>query len=470
MVAAQNLTATIKIEAGAKPAAQISGEIAGTTRRNWFFLKNSANADALAARIADFQLFDARKRPLTAKKLADGEYLADAGAVYFQYRIDLTAPSNAAKEAHASWISGEQGILMLDDLLPQTVAENAANAVQIKIVKPEDWRIITAEEKSGDDVFAVEDFTRAIFAIGKNWRETSLNDGKLNLAMTGEWRVTDAEAAQMAAEIFARYARLFGTENSTGKVQILLARMPANVAFGRWEAETLGRTTTVLSADQPFAAQSIQLLHEQLRHEIFHLWIPNRLNLTGNYDWFYEGFTVYQALKNGLRTNQIRFEDFTATLAEAYRLDDFQTPSVSLIEASKNRWRVGNAPVYARGMLVAFLCDAELLQANGGKNTLDEIFREIYRKYGFPNEKADGNAAILEVLNEHRELHPIIEKYITGAEKINLSAALQPFGIKTETENSFLRLRVADKPSGRQKDLLDKLGYNNWRKISRKAK
>ena len=53
---------------------------------------------------------------------------------------------------------------------------------------------------------------------------------------------------------------------------------------------------------------------------------------------------------------------------------------------------------------------------------------------------------------------------ITGADKFEWSALLAAAGIEVVTANSTPALRVVAKPSGRQKDLLDKLGYNNWRK------
>ena len=354
---------------------------------------------------------------------------------------------------------------MLDDLLPQISTNSQSFAAKIKIELPTGWRVISSEKVVGENVFEVENVAKAIFVVGKNWRETKT--ANLNLTISGEWRFEDAAAAQIADEIYREYVKLFG-EIPNGKPQIVLARLPKDAKFGRWEAETRGRTLTIFSADKAFKAQSIQLLHEQIRHELFHLWIPNNVNLTGNYDWFYEGFTVYQALKTGVKMNQIRFEDFLATLAEAYNLDSFQTNKLSLLESSKNRWNGANPQIYARGMLVAFLCDAAMLKNE--KRSLDDVFSEIYRKHRFPNDAADGNAAVLNVLGEYNPLDSIIEKYVKGAGKINWETDLQTIGIETTSENSFVKLSVKAKLNGRQKDLLNKLGYNNWRKISEKSK
>jgi predicted metalloprotease with PDZ domain len=188
----------------------------------------------------------------------------------------------------------------------------------------------------------------------------------------------------------------------------------------------------------------------------------------GNYDWFYEGFTVYQALQTGVQTNRIRFEDFLDTLSQAYNFDNLQSQKISLIEASKNRWNGTNGQIYARGIIIAFLCDVALLRQSKGKNSIAEIFREVYQKYRLPNKMQDGNTAILKILENYTELRPIVEKYIQGAEKINWQADLEGIGIKATETNFNVKLDVETKLKARQKDLLNKLGYNNWRKISEK--
>lgn len=468
VIAAQDLEANITISAASPGIARVSGRLLKQSNKNWFFTKTIANADGLGARISDFHLFDEQNRNAVAvKKLIDGEYLAAAEARDFEYRVNLEPLANAATRTHVSWTAGEQGILMLDDLLPQFSDRDQPATARIKIELPNEWTIIAGEKRMNGSSFEVADLAKAVLAIGKNWRETQT--ANLSLAISGEWRFSETEAAQMADEIYTEYRQLFG-QPINGKARIVLAHLPPEAKFGRWEAETRGTTATILSADKPFKAQSIQLLHEQLRHEIFHLWIPNGLSLTGNYDWFYEGFTVYQALRTGVRMNQIRFEDLLATLAEAYNLDAFQTNKVSLRASSKNRWNGTNPQVYARGMLVAFLCDAALLRSGKHGDSIENIFRETFRRHRFSNEPADGNQAVLEILENYQPLDSIIGNYIEGAEKINWGKDLDAFGIEVEATEPFVKLKVKAKLSGGQKDLLNKLGYNNWRKISRKTK
>ena len=304
------------------------------------------------------------------KKLIDGEFLAENDFAEFEYKLKLDVPKQMS--AHVSWISGERGILMLNDLFPLS-KDNSAAKITLEI--PTNWKISTNEKQSGANVFEVADIEKAIFFIGKNVREKELKVGnsKLKLLISGEFLFSDEQVIQSASEIFAEYQKLFSAIPNE-QAQILLVRFPSDVKLGRWEAETRGANVTIISADMPLNTQSFQRLHEQLRHEIFHLWMPNSLNLSGNYDWFYEGFALYQSLRLGVQLNKLRFNDFLDTLARAHSIDSLQTQKTSLISASNNRWNGANTQVYARGMLVAFLIDMTILRQSKGKKVARRSF------------------------------------------------------------------------------------------------
>jgi predicted metalloprotease with PDZ domain len=202
---------------------------------------------------------------------------------------------------------------------------------------------------------------------------------------------------------------------------------------------------------------------------MFHLWIPNGVNLSGNYDWFYEGFALYQSLKTGVELNRIRFDDYLDTLSRAYDIDKSRAQKVSLIEASKNRWTGNNnTQVYARGMLVAFLCDLAMLEKSKGKRSVADLLKRLYEDHRPPNREEEGNAVVLKLLRSNSELIPIIDRNITGAESIDWNILVKAAGLDIELTDKTANLKVTAKPSRHQKDLLDKLGYNNWRKLSLK--
>ena len=462
--AAQDIDVRIKISADSPSNAEISGRFTSPkprrNPRNLSFLNEYAGVTALAERVSNVEIAHGDGRFITSKRFNAGEYVANTDFTSWKYRVDLTPLKQHAAAAHVSWVKGDVGILMLDDLLPQGSGDKIAATVRMDI--PAGWTVFTATPTARDGAFEVDDVEKASFVIGRNWRE--INTGQLRLLIAGEWQFSDDDAAKLAVEVFDSYVKMFGSA-PTSNAQIMIMKFPGNVDIGNWEADTRGSSITIASSDMPFKTQSLQRLHEQLRHEIFHLWIPNGVNLSGNYDWFYEGFALYQSLKLGVIANRIRFDDYLDTLSRAYNIDTAPSQRTSLIDAAKNRWSGANTQVYARGMLVAFLCDLALLETLKGKISTDNLVREVYQKYHGVPKRQDGNVAVIEMFRGHAELRSVVDRYITGADKIDWRDELSAAGIEAVTENSFTTLKVKAKASGQQKDLLDKLGYNNWRKL-----
>lgn len=468
---AQAIEATVKILRLAPEAGiRVEGKLldAASAGKSWSFLQNYADVTGLGARIENLKLADAEGREIQIKKLAAGEYEAEKIPLTFQYDVKTEIPNQLTAAAHVSWLSEAHGLLMLNDLLPQNLQNFSA---KITFELPANWRVTTSETKLSEKSFGVKTVEKAIFLVGKDWREQSkqIEKSDLSFAAFGEWQFSDAEALQIAETILAEHRKIFG-EIPFPKTQILLLPFPQAANFDRWRAETRGSTVVIISAPTTFKSAAVNRLHEQLRHELFHLWIPNSLNLSGNYDWFYEGFTLYKALKTGVYLNQIRFDDFLSTLGRAFDLTEAlsRRQSVSLVEASNKRWINSNELIYAKGIVVAFLCDATLLRESRGKRDLDAIFREVFQKHSFPNQREDGNAAILKIIKSNAELVPLAEKYILGNSKIDWQNDLQTFGMSAEKISGATEIKVVGKPGGRQKDLLNKLGYNQWRKLLQK--
>ncbi|HEX2639980.1 MAG TPA: hypothetical protein VHL50_05385, partial [Pyrinomonadaceae bacterium] len=300
-------------------------------------------------------------------------------------------------------------------------------------------------------------------------RQSDVGGIKLLMAVAGAWNFSDDELDRTAREIFEADRKLFGGVPAN-EALVMLSKFPNSAAPGNWEGDTRGNIVTIVSSDMPFKTQSIQRLHEQLRHEIFHLWIPNGVVLTGSYDWFYEGFALYESLKTAVALNRIRFDDYLDTLGRAHSIDTLQSQRPSLIDASKSRWAGANTQVYARGMLVAFLCDLAIMQRGKGWNSVDDLVRNVFQTYHNAAEPRDGTEAVLSIMRSRPELSGIVDKYIQGKETINWDNDLRSAGIEPSSTDFNTTLKVVEKPSGRQKALLDKLGYNNWRKLPTDSK
>lgn len=466
----QYIEAIIKIDPSAA-SARVTGRwaAAATRRRNLSFPMSVIGAPDLGGRISNVSLIDPAGRPVSFRAFNSAEYVADADFEGFSYDVDLKPPADPRSAAHVSWIAGSEGVLFPDDLLPRSGEKDSKKAL-LTLISADGWTLFTTERSRIGDAYEIENIERSVFIIGKEIRQIAASKLKKgpSVIISGRWLFDDANATAMTEEIYREYARIFGGVPAGGPLVALVPMPQAGTPKGTWEAETRGSTVIIASSDMAFKTQSLQRLHEQLRHEIFHLWMPNGVNLTGRYDWFYEGFALYQSLRTGVQLNRIRFGDFLDTLSRAHSIDRSQTRRRSLIEASRERWAGADTQLYARGMVVAFLSDLALLQASNGKASIESLLKRVYARHRFPAAAVDANEAVLKLFDADPKLAVLAADHIEGAKAIEWAGIIEAAGLENEPGTSRTSLRIKAKLTGRQKTLLDKLGYNNWRKLTRK--
>jgi predicted metalloprotease with PDZ domain len=349
--------------------------------------------------------------------------------------------------------------------LPLSTGEKdgARTSASMRFALPVNWRVATNARANEEGVFEVVDAEAAVFFAGQNLREKRERAGSMELAYVtaGEWAFSDEDVAQLAASILKDHAGTIGGA-AQSRVMLILSPFPRQAGADRWSAETRGSTVTLLAGKSPSKTAALAQLSFPLAHELFHLWIPNGLTLDGDYDWFYEGFTLYQALRAGVRLNLLSFQDYLNALSRAF--DAYRTAQgqneMSLLEASRRRWTLAPALVYNKGMLVAFLYDLSLRQKTKGRRTLDDVYREMFRRHNASQARSDGNQAALSALNNTGEMREFTRRYIESASAIDLPALLAPFGLRVESFGARSRLAVDSSLGGAQRDLLRKFGYN----------
>jgi predicted metalloprotease with PDZ domain len=293
--------------------------------------------------------------------------------------------------------------------------------------------------------------------------------------MDGEWAFTDSDALEMATKVLKSHLDVFGV--GPGKqLTLILFPFPQTVAADKWSAETRGSTVTLLMGRFPSKTAALAQLSVPLTHELFHLWVPNGLALDGEYDWFYEGFTVYQATRTAVRLELLTFQEFLNAIARAF--DSYANGADrdrwSLIEASQRRWTTGGSVVYQKSMLVAFLFDLKLLSQSRGKRSLDDVYREVFRRYRLVEPPsvpvttdesggtADGNQGVLAVMEGIPGMKEFAGSFIGRAAAIDLSSELATFGLRVERLGLRTRISVSETLTRRQRDLLRELGYNDY--------
>jgi predicted metalloprotease with PDZ domain len=247
-----------------------------------------------------------------------------------------------------------------------------------------------------------------------------------------------------------------------GEALIALLPPPQPAGATQWAAETRGRTVTLISGQSSSKLAALAQLDGALSHELFHLWVPNALRLTGDYAWFYEGFTNYQALLVGMRRGQLSFRDYLNALGRAF--DAYRgargATEVPLIATSESRWKGNPTLVYHKGLLIAFLSDLTLGLGSGGRQSLSDVYRDLLRRHAAPAVPMAADDALTAALRRMTSNTSFVDRYILSANPLVLQNELTPFGLRIEPGGVRTHIAVAHPLTREQRELLKKFGYN----------
>lgn len=452
---AQSLKARIHIMSVDPPRIQIEGE---QTVSRLSFRDSYAGVMNIAARIENVAFADLRGAGVPVRKIAPGEYEAARQATTFRYEVRLNPPNPPTDAAHISWLAGEHGLLMLGDLLPKLRTN-----VKVSFALPTNWFVSSVVQPDDAGQFNVTDADDAVFLVGQDLREqrTRVKSTQFKIAVAGKWAFTDEDVLSTASDILDQYRDATGSLPGD-RAMLILTPFPQPVPPYRWSAETRGSTVIFLAGHAASRHEALAGLSVPLAHELFHLWVPNNLALDGQYDWFYEGFTLYQAMRVSMRLGQLFFHDYLSAMGRAF--DGYRSASqrekISLLDASRRRWNGNAGLVYNKGMLVAFLYDLTLRQQTKGRRSLDDVYRNLFRHHATAGRRADGNSAVLEALNSESGMRDITQRYIENVDVIELEKIITLFGLRAERPGTQTRIAVAEPLDRRQRELLKQFGYN----------
>ena len=412
--AAASVTVKITVSAPGEVRIRIESLPAGM---EWSFRNAYAGVLGLAERIEQFRAFGAGGADLGAKKIATGEFRAGASADAVDYVVKLPLPS-AADVAHVSWITRESGFLMLADLLPHQLTD-----VRVEFLLSGDWGVASGIEADArpDGQMTYRDVApeNAIFFLARNMgRDSKTVEGAvIETLITGEWPFKQATVMKAATKVLEKYLDLTGFKLKS-KTTVMIAPLPVATGSVKWRAETRGSTVILLMDPDAPVTNWLGQMGIIFTHELLHLWVPNSLLLQGDYDWFFEGFTLYTALVTALELKFIDRKEYLATLARVYDSYLSRPDELSLIDASERRWTTGNSVVYDKGMLVAFLYDLGVRKDSRGKMSLANIYKRLFaRPAGLPE---NGNEVIIQLLSSTPAGADLAKNYIEGQQELDL--------------------------------------------------
>lgn len=383
----------------------------------WSFRNAYAGVLGIAERVEDFRAFGPNREDLHARKIAAGEFKSEPGAESITYVVKLRPPG-AADVSHVSWIAGDYGLLMLADLIPESLS-----ALTLEVSLPAGWTCQTAAPFDALGRYYVSKPDRAVFLVGGSlrmqWKPVTGN--ALACFVTGSWPFKDEIVRNAATKVLEKYIDLTRFSLMVRPV-VMLVPLPAGTGSVKWRAETRGSTVVLLMDPQADVKNWAGQLGIIFTHELLHLWVPNSLLLEGDYDWFFEGFTLYTALVTALELKLINLDEYVATLMRVYDSYLSRADELSLIDASERRWTSGNSIVYDKGMLVAFLYDLAIRRDSGGKKRLGSIYPKLIERGA--TQPANGNEVIIQLLSSTPAGAELAKSYIEGQRELDLKALL----------------------------------------------
>jgi len=422
--------------------------------KSWRFVNSSGRLLGLGSRIQNLRLLSEGK-DLFIRKLAPGEFASDENAAEFNYEVDLTPPQARDDAAHISWLDGQQGYLMLGDLLP----DSAAGPIEVELELPPHWLAQSSSKSKTQWKYELDEKANAIFFVGAALKEKQEKVGstEITFVASGEWAFSRDAAVGRAARIVKEFQGRTGFPLNR-PVTVMLSAFPSNDVQG-WSAETRG-ANVVLLVNRNGSRFSLGQLSVALCHELFHLWVPNSLHFKGDFDWFFEGFTLYEALCVAVKLRFIDFQEYLDSLSRVYA--SYRSKSdgdLSLIEASQRRWTSGSSQVYDQGMLVGFIVDLKLRKESTNQLSIDSVYRRLFQLYGESAADVDGNDALISLLAESLKDAEFVRANIQKPAHIDLATALPAYGFRLIADQGQQRITVTGALNSEQGLLLNSLGY-----------
>lgn len=273
---------------------------------------------------------------------------------------------------------------------------------------------------------------------------------KHTVAMYGEANYNPELLKQDMAKIVEEETKVVGVNPNQRYVFIV-----HNVVGGDGGLEHCN--STVLSVDR-WTYEGVNYINflNLVAHEYFHLWNVKRIRPINlgpfNYDqeaytsmlWVMEGFTSYY---DELILRRCGFYSQEEMLKKVQSAINYVEGSVGariqpVAHASFDAWIKAYRPnenssnttmtYYSRGMIIASVLDAMIINHSNGKECLDHLMKDLYDTFYLGKNRGFTEDEFKLVLSKHtgQDMNAFFQKYIDGTEIIPYSTYFLPLGIE----------------------------------------
>ncbi|MBB4634095.1 PDZ domain-containing protein [Longimicrobium terrae] len=419
-----------------------------------------------ARNVMHMEAADGSWRPLAVRKADRGSWEVDApadGVLRARWVVnadELTVRTSHVDATHAA-INGASVFAYLEGRTDEPV--------EIAVEPPAGWRITTAMEPAGENVFTAADYDELVdspLEIGTHRvLEWEVDGVPHRYAVWGRGNDDPARLVADTTRIVQAERDLWGGLPYPHFTFIL------HLASGQGGLEH--RNSTALLVDRfSFRGMGYESVLGLVAHELFHAWNGKRLRpeVLGPFDytreaytrelWVVEGFTTYYTdlvlRRAGLITPQ-RYLDKLAEMITRFQ----QQPGRGvqpLEESSFDTWikfyrpdaNSPNATIsyYQKGALVALLLDMAIREHTGNARSLDDVMRLLWERWGardvgFP--EGTVQAVLSEVAGT--DLSPVLVPMLRGTGELDFGGLLRTTGVMLSRAEPYAGPGMAGLPA-----------------------
>lgn len=379
------------------------------------------------ALIRNLQISDESGRPIEVEGVSSagwGLKRAHNGWLTLKYEVDYSIAAALGWPApRESAFEDSTLIVLVGRSLFITTPEVRSSTIAFSLPPP--WRAITPWDtlENSPNTFtlvAAKDLVENLVVLSPdNPNLVSAGGFRVYFTATGHWRQAGPEIRKVLQGVIPYYVTLMDFEgHGCYSVILLPIREDGGEAF---------RNSFALTANEQPSGSNRPSWGHKIAHEIFHYW--NGLRLHGSdyasSQWFQEGFTDYAADIAMIGSGLIGPNDFRQQLARHIR--NYQRLT-SPLDAPGDR---KGPPLYSGGALVAFCWDVQIRHATGGKHTIGDFLRLLWRRthagqreYGWNDIHAalDGTANL--------DWSAFFRDYISGKDRLPLTEVFSQAGLR----------------------------------------
>lgn len=318
--------------------------------------------------VANLRVSDAAGKTLETKSAGPkGWLLAEprSGLLTVEYEVDYRplAARGWPAPREAAFADPDHFVLLGRSLFITTPA-SGAGAVTFDL--PRGW-IPVAPWESGKA--SPKDLTDNLLVLSRSKPDVMTAGGfRLLVTAMGHWQEARPDVRGVLGRVIRQFVKIMEYDEQESYSVVLLPILDrGGEAF---------RHSFAMSLDVPPSGADSTDWGNTIAHEIFHYWNGSRLRGSdyATSQWFQEGFTEYVANVSLATAGLIDPDGFRKKLSD--HVANYRRLATTLEGGGSRK----GPPLYSGGALVAFSWDVMIRDATGGKRSLGDFLRELWRR------------------------------------------------------------------------------------------